>query len=81
MLKASALMLLLIPGLAGCSLGVERGTTDLVTLTHYGISIDEVAGEADRWCGRFDRRAHIRTTERLDNVGLYYRSTFVCAPV
>jgi hypothetical protein len=71
-------VLLLIAGLAGCSLGIERGTPDGLTITHYGVSIEEVTGQADQWCGRFDRRAHVRNTERLDSVGIYYRTTFVC---
>jgi hypothetical protein len=78
MLKASAALLLIL-GLAGCSLGVERGNVESVTLTHYGVSIEEVSGEAQRWCGRYDRRALIHDTQRLDNVGLYYRTTFICA--
>jgi hypothetical protein len=77
MLRAFA-VILMAAGLAGCSLGVERGTGEGVTLTHYGVGIDEVAAQAERWCGRFDRRAHVVNTERLDNVGLYYRTTFTC---
>ena len=73
-------LLALISGLAGCVWGIERGNEEKVTLTHYGSALGEVGERAERWCSRFERRAQVRTTERVDTSGVYYRTTYSCLP-
>ncbi len=80
MLRAAGLVLI-VASLAGCAWGIERGTPEAVTLTHYGSDLGEATATAQRWCERFNRRAQVSTTDRLDSSGVYFRTTFVCVAV
>ena len=75
-----ALAVLAVLALAGCTWGIVNGSSDAVTIAHYGQSVDGAIADAERWCGRFGRPARLVSTRSQDATLFYYNSDFRCVP-